>query len=115
MKTLISLISLILCAATFPALAQSREGIANMRAQCECVMSGGVCQVINATPPRPGSRMFTPAGPIPAENYNRVRARGPLMCSGGTTDCTNSWEGGDCKAFRLMFRQEPIDCLVLPK
>ena len=97
-----------------PAFAQDHgTAIANMASQCRCVMDGGVCQVSNnPNPPRPGSRIFTSAGPISADVYNAFRAKGPLMCDEGIKACTAKWDGEACRAgFRLMFRQEPAACI----
>ena len=110
MKTLLVLL---LCLA-MPAIAQDHStAIANMASQCRCVMDGGVCQVSNnPNPPRPGSRIFTSAGPISADVYNAFRAKGPLMCDEGVKACTAKWDGEACRAgFRLMFRQEPAVCI----
>ena len=110
MKTLLALL---LCLA-MPAFAQDHGiAIANMASQCRCVMDGGVCQVVNnPNPPRPGTRIFTSAGPVSADVYNAFRAKGPLMCDEGVKACSANWDGETCRAgFRLMFRQEPAVCI----
>ena len=106
MKLLIFLCALVLA---LPARAANEVAIANMQGWCECVMSGGVCQVTNATPAK-GARIFTAAGPINAAPYNALRAD-PLMCQRGVKACSAEWGGETCGAFRLMFRQEAMVCL----
>lgn len=82
--------------------------IANMTNHCRCVMEGGVCQVTKAKPAR--GTVYTTAGAIPAEVYERFR-KNPLMCQDGRQACTEDWDGQACRqGFRLMFRQQPVVC-----
>ena len=106
MKLLTFLFALALA---MPAQAANEAAITNMQGWCECVMSGGVCQVSNA-PPVKGARIFTSAGPINAAPYNALRAD-PLMCQRGVKACSAEWGSETCGAFRLMFRQTPMVCL----
>ena len=102
-------ITIILALAAFGV--QASEAITNMVSQCKCVMEGGECRVINRPAPKPGAKVYTSAGPIPAEAYNAIRQEGGLMCEAGREACTSSWGGDKCRAFRLMFRTEPIICV----
>ena len=107
-KSLLSLAFLMLAGS---AAAQSKDGINNMMLQCRCVMEGGVCRVLNNPPPKPGTLVYTSKGTIPAEAYNAIRKEGGLMCAKGFDACTSAWDGDECRAFRLMFRQEPLVCI----
>lgn len=106
MRTLALVLSALLCA---PAWA-SPEGIANMNAQCECVMFGGVCRVENRRPLKPGNRWIVGGKSYSADAYNAIKAQGPLMCQAGVKACTADWNGEPCAVFRQMFRQEPVIC-----
>lgn len=99
-------------AASFAATAGPLPGgIDNMVTQCKCVMEGGECRVTNNAAPRPGTVVYTSKGTIPAEAYNAIRKEGGLMCEAGKQACTEAWDGDKCRAFRLMFRQEPLICV----
>jgi hypothetical protein len=106
----------LLFAGTTAAVAGPRpDGITNMVSQCRCVMEGGECRVTNNPPAKPGQVVYTSAGKIPAAAYNAIRNKGGLMCQEGQQACTASWDGDECRAFRLMFRQEPTVCVPGPK
>lgn len=85
--------------------------IQNMKDWCDCVMVGGVCQVTNSKPRKPGSKVWTAAGPIDAATWDAFR-NDPRMCENGAKACEASWDGEACRTgYRLMFRQEPMVCV----
>jgi hypothetical protein len=106
-----SLTLALLLAASAATAAPQPGGIANMRAWCDCVMAGGVCRQTNSPPLAAGEKVWTVLGPIPAETVNAYRAD-PMMCQRGAQACSDSWDGTDCKAFRIMFRQTPMTCVA---
>jgi hypothetical protein len=104
------IIALLLCLPLTVFARPQSEAIANMKAWCDCVMVGGVCQVTNDTKPRkPGSKVFTAAGPIDAAVWDAYK-NDPRMCDNGAKACA-VWDSDACKAYRLMFRQEPMVCV----
>lgn len=104
MKTLFLLLALV----SLPAFADPR--IDNMVSHCRCVMEGGVCKFANRPPLKPGARVFTALGPIPADQYNDLKAQGVLMCEAGKEACTADFTSPRCKTFRTWYRQEPTVC-----
>lgn len=106
------LLGLLFAASSASSIAGPKPGgIDNMVAQCRCVMEGGECRVSNGPKAPPGSKVYTSSGPIPAAAYNAIRSKGGLMCQEGKQACTGAWDGDECRAFRLMFRQEPTVCV----
>lgn len=106
-------LALLCLAIAIPAHAgEHSAAIANMRAWCDCVMVGGVCQVANDRKTRrPGSKVFTAAGPIDAAVWDAFK-NDPRMCDNGARACEQSWDGEACRnGYRLMFRQTPITCI----
>ena len=41
-----------------------------------------------------------------------IRNQGDAMCQAGVKACSSAWDGEQCRAFRLMFRQEPTTCAL---
>ena len=109
MKTLLALV--LSLSVSMPVQAANEAAVANMNSWCECVMAGGVCQVANSPPLKPGSRIWTSSGPIDAALYASFR-NDPMMCQRGRQACSANWDSPECRqGFRLMFRQTPMVCL----
>jgi len=104
MKRLAVLFSL-----TAAAAAAWANPIANMQAQCRCVHADDVCRVDNSRRMKEGTRRFISGGIIEARVYNSIQDLGDGMCADIPKACS-TWDGERCKAYRLMFRQTPIDC-----
>lgn len=84
--------------------------IANMKAQCRCVMEGGECKYQNGPPLPDGSRMWVGSYSVPAAAYNELKKDGGLMCQTGADACT-VWDSAKCQTFRAWFRQDPVICV----
>ena len=104
-------IALLLCFSLPVYAAPHDEGIKNMVSQCRCVMEGGECKYQNGPPLKPGARVFTTQGPLPADVYNALKAEGGLMCQAGAEACTKDWNSDRCRVFRVWFRQDPVICV----